>query len=118
MLGSLRGCGVLVRSSHGWGGVARAVARMCPNHRVTCFCQSANKEARILSNASAVGRNIIMPEGWMRMWPEFAHDIVTYRRQFRSNRWHDAPDVLTGIIEREINGMLDKKIMALGFGCR
>ena len=54
----------------------------------------------------------------MRMWPEFAHDIVTYRRQFRSNRWHDAPDVLTGIIEREINGMLDKKIRALGFGSR
>ena len=26
---------------------------------------------------------------------------MTYRRDFRSNRWHDAPDVLTGIVERE-----------------
>lgn len=118
MLEGQPGCEVLVESNNGGRGFARAVSRLCPNHRVTWFCQSANKEARILSNASAVGRNIIMPEGWMRMWPEFAHDIVTYRRQFRSNRWHDAPDVLTGIIEREINGMLDKKIRALGFGSR
>jgi len=46
---------------------------------------------------------------------EFAHDLLSYRRIFRTNRWHDAPDVLTGIAEREICGTLSKKIRALSF---
>ena len=29
------------------------------------------------------------------------HHLTTYRRQFRANRWHDAADVVTGIVERE-----------------
>lgn len=104
MLQQVPGCDVLVESNNGGRGFARAVSRLCPNHRIGWFCQSANKEARILSNASAVLRNICMPVDWVARWPEFAHDLLSYRRIFRTNRWHDAPDVLTGIAEREICG--------------
>ena len=115
MLQQVPGCDVLVESNNGGRGFARAVSRLCPNHRIGWFCQSANKEARILSNASAVLRNICMPVDWVARWPEFAHDLLSYRRIFRTNRWHDAPDVLTGIAEREICGTLSKKIRALSF---
>ena len=29
--------------------------------------------------------------------------MTTYRRQFRANRWHDAADVVTGIVEDGTN---------------
>lgn len=108
-------CDVLVESNNGGRGFARAVGRLCPQHRIAWFCQHENKEARILSNASAVCRNILMPADWHRRWPDFAHHLTTYRRLYRANRWHDAPDVLTGIVERELAGTLSKRIRALGF---
>lgn len=92
---------VLVESNNGGRGFARAVGRLVPECRVEWFHQGANKEARILSNASLVGSRILMPEGWKRRWPDFAAHLVGYRRLYRANRWHDAPDVLTGIAERE-----------------
>lgn len=115
MVGTRSGCDVLIESNNGGRGFARAISRLCPTHQVTWFYQGANKEARILSNASSVLRNIAMPCDWVSRWPEFARDILTYRRKLRTNRWHDAPDVLTGIVEREINGTLSKKIRALSF---
>lgn len=108
-------CEVLVESNNGGRGFARSVSRLCPRHSVNWFYQGANKEARILSNSSTVMRNVFMPRQWMQRWPEFAHHLVTYRRSFRSNRWHDAPDVLTGIVERELTASLSKKIRALSF---
>jgi hypothetical protein len=39
---------------------------------------------------------------------------MTYRRDFRSNRWHDASDVLTGIIENEVL-QASSKIVRFGF---
>ena len=30
--------------------------------------------------------------------------LTTYRWKFRANRWHDAADVVTGLVEREIAG--------------
>jgi hypothetical protein len=42
-----------------------------------------------------------MPADWRERWPDFHHHLSTYRRLHRVNRWHDAPDVLTGIIECE-----------------
>ena len=33
--------------------------------------------------------------------PELYAHLTTYRRRFRTNRWHDAADVVTGIVERE-----------------
>lgn len=106
---------VLVESNNGGRGFARAISRLCPRLTVNWFTQSANKEARIISSATTVTGNIIMPHNWHQRWPDFAHHITTYKRSFRANRWHDAPDVLTGIIEREVYSSLSKKIKALSF---
>ena len=115
MIAAQPACDVLMESNNGGRGFARAVGRLCPHHRIAWFCQHENKEARILSNASAVWRNVVMPADWTIRWPDFAHHLMTYRRLFRANRWHDAPDVLTGIVERELVGVLSHKIRALGF---
>lgn len=115
MLRDAADCDVLIESNNGGRGFARAIARLCPTTQVNWFSQSANKEARILSNSSAVLRNVMMPTDWKQRWPDFAHHLMTYKRVFRSNRWHDAPDVLTGIVERELFALLSKKIRALSF---
>lgn len=91
-----------IESNNGGRGFARAVGRLAPSVKVEWLHQSGNKEARILSNSATVIQNILMPEGWQQRWPDLAAHLTTYRRQFRSNRWHDAADVLTGIVEREV----------------
>lgn len=93
-----------VESNNGGRGFARAVQRLAPAVRVEWFHQSANKEARILSNSATVLHALRMPRGWQLRWPELYAHLTTYRRQFRANRWHDAADVLTGIVEREVAG--------------
>lgn len=92
----------LVESNNGGRGFARAVQRLAPHVRVEWFHQAGNKEARILSHSATVLHNLRLPAGWHRTWPELYGHLTTYRRRFRSNRWHDAPDVLTGIVECEI----------------
>jgi predicted phage terminase large subunit-like protein len=94
---------VVVESNNGGRGFARSLQRLLPHTRVEWFHQSANKEARILSNSATVLHNIRMPRGWNMMWPQFYNNLTTYRRLFRANRHDDAADVVTGIVEREIN---------------
>lgn len=90
-----------VESNNGGRGFARAVQRLVPDIRVAWFHQGANKEARILSNAPTVRQLLRFPAGWNMRWPELYAHLTTYRRRFRANRWHDAADVVTGIVERE-----------------
>ena len=90
-----------IESNNGGRGFARAVQARAPDVRIEWFHQSANKEARILSNSATVLHLLRFPRGWNRTWPELYAHLTTYRRQFRSNRWHDAADVVTGIVERE-----------------
>ncbi len=92
---------VVVESNNGGRGFARALQRLLPESNVSWFHQGANKEARILSNASTVLRRIRWPHDWQRRWPDLASHLMAYSRRFRSNRWHDAPDVLTAIVEQE-----------------
>ncbi len=92
-----------IESNNGGRGFARAVGKLAPTVKIEWFHQSANKEARILSNSATVIQNLYMPEGWQQRWPDLAAHLTTYRRQYRSNRWHDAADVVTGIVERELN---------------
>ena len=106
---------VLVESNNGGRGFARAVGRLTPLASVEWFHQHANKEARILSNSATVLRNIRMPADWRDRWPDLYTHLCGYRRRFRSNRWHDAPDVLTGIVERESVEEARSRIRALGF---
>ena len=90
-----------IESNNGGRGFARAVARKAPMTKVEWFHQSDNKEARILSNSATVLHLLRFPRGWQHRWAELHSHLTTYRRNFRSNRWHDAADVITGIIERE-----------------
>lgn len=90
-----------VESNNGGRGFARAVQRLAPCVRVEWFHQSANKEARILSNSATVLHLVRFPRGWQQRWPELYTHLTSYRRTFRANRWHDAADVVTGIVERE-----------------
>ncbi|MCC8020300.1 MAG: phage terminase large subunit [Rikenellaceae bacterium] len=97
-------------SNNGGRGFARAVGRLAPLARIGWFHQSGNKEARILSNSATVLRKIVMPSGWATRWPELYDHLVTYRRLYRANRWHDAADVLTGIVETEVLASSPKRI--------
>ena len=49
-----------------------------------------------------------------RRWPELYAHLTTYRWKFRANRWHDAADVVTGLVEREIAGR-DTRIKSVKF---
>ncbi len=92
-----------IESNNGGRGFARAVGNIAKKVRVDWFNQSSNKEARILTNAATVQKFVFFPEDWPIRWPKLYTDLTGYKRMFRANRWHDAPDVLTGIIEKEIN---------------
>jgi len=98
---SIRECDI--ESNNGGRGFARNVKtltnQMC---NVKWFHQSSNKESRILTNSASVLQNIIMPKGWILRWPEFANDVLRYKRMFSANNFDDAPDTLTGIIEKNI----------------
>lgn len=104
-----------VESNNGGRGFARAVQARVPEIRVEWFHQSGNKEARILSNAATVVHLLRFPRGWNQCWPEMYAHLTTYRRQFRANRWHDAADVLTGIIEREVAGRSRHRLRGVRF---
>ena len=95
-------------------GFARAVQALAPQVRVEWFHQSANKEARILSNAATVVHTVRFPCDWALRWPELYAHLTTYRWKFRANRWHDAADVVTGLVEREIAGR-DTRIKSVKF---
>lgn len=104
-----------IESNNGGRGFARAVQKIAPGVRVEWFHQSGNKEARILSNSATVLHLLRFPRGWAQRWGELYAHLTGYRRDFRSNRWHDAPDVLTGIIEREQPEVENSKVHRMGF---
>jgi predicted phage terminase large subunit-like protein len=105
----------LVESNNGGRGFARAVQRLAPKVKVDWFHQSGNKEARILSNSATVLHSIRMPKKWANLWPELYAHLSNYRRDFKSNRWHDAADVLTGIVEQDAMAQRPTKIHRVGF---
>lgn len=107
-----------IESNNGGRGFARNIQRLVPGCSVGWFHQSANKESRILSNASTVLRTVRMPIDWKERWGDMAAHLMGYNRRFRSNRWHDAADVLTGIIESECNRTVRKRIFGSSFAIR
>ncbi len=104
-----------VESNNGGRGFARAVQALAPDVRIEWFHQSGNKEARILSNAATVLHLLRFPRGWNLLWPDLYAHLTTYRRQFRSNRWHDAADVVTGIVEREVADRTRRRVKNMRF---
>ena len=101
--------------NNGGRGFARAVQAHAPGVRVEWFHQSGNKEARILSNSATALHLVRFPRGWNLRWPELYAHLTTYRRKFRANRWHDAADVVTGIVEREAAGRGQKRVRGIRF---
>ena len=100
----------LIESNNGGRGFARAVQRLAPTTKVEWFHQSGNKEARILSHSATALHLLRFPRGWHFRWPELHAHLTTYRRTFHSNRWHDAADVITGIVERESRDSFRTKV--------
>ena len=104
-----------IESNNGGRGFARSVQAFAPSVRIEWFHQGANKEARILSNSATVLHLVRFPRGWSLRWPELYAHLTTYRRRFRANRWHDAADVVTGIVEREAPGRNRARVRGVRF---
>lgn len=93
----------LIESNNGGRGFARNVIRhlralKCFKCTVTWFHQSKNKKTRIITNASNVMEQVIMPEDWETRWPEAAEHIRKYQRKGKNDH-DDIEDTLTGIVE-------------------
>lgn len=97
----------LIESNNGGRGFARNVIRhlkdlRCHKCMVTWFHQNKPKKVRILTNASNVVDQLIMPEDWEQRWPEYAKHIKRYQRKGKNDH-DDGEDATTGIVEM-ING--------------
>lgn len=106
----------VIESNNGGRGFSRSVVRLVGiKSRVRIFSQTQrkNKESRIISNATAVTRTIIMPQNWETKWKKFSGDVRGFLQQFAANIHDDAPDVLTAIIEYETSG--NNKIEVVSF---
>ena len=78
---------------------------------INWFHQSDNKESRIISNAATVKQKIVFPDDWHLRWPEFYLHVTKFKRNFKSNEHDDAPDTLTGIVERMAISFSDSVIL-------
>lgn len=68
--------------------------------RFVTFTQNANKAVRIFSRSAEVQNLVYFPEGWEHKWPAFHNSVTSYRKTGR-NAHDDAPDVLTGMVEKQ-----------------
>ena len=89
-----------VESNNGGRGFARVVDKGTKTW-VEWFHQSSNKEARIFSNSATVNNLVVFPRDWFLRWPKFFNDVSKYKKLFKANKHDDAPDTLTGIVEKE-----------------
>ena len=94
-----------IESNNGGRGFARSVQRIMREIleffgcSVNWFHQSENKRARILTSATFVQNNILFPEGWEFMWPEYHEAMFKYQKEGK-NAHDDAPDATTGVAEK------------------
>lgn len=68
----------------------------------TAFHQTENKDTRIYQHSAMVQNLTFMPQGWKTLFPEFAKAICGYLKAGQ-NEHDDAPDALTGTIEKRAN---------------
>lgn len=96
--------GAAIESNNGGRGFARNVQRILKEKfknfkcKIRWFHQSKNKRSRILTNASNVMEDVIMPEDWKERWPEFYEDITHYQAEGK-NEHDDCADGITGVVE-------------------
>lgn len=94
----------IVESNNGGRGFARAVEKQCrlmenTKTKIKWFHQGDNKDIRIYSNSAAVQNLTKMPQGWKLLFPEFSTAINGYLK-IGKNKHDDAPDALTGTVEK------------------
>lgn len=95
-----------IESNNGGRSFARKVHEICMGLvNINWFHQTSNKESRIVTNAATVKQKVVFPDDWHLRWPEFYLHVTTFKRKFSANVHDDAPDCLTGVIEKmnEIN---------------
>ncbi len=98
-----------VESNNGGRGFGRNIRRILRtqirNFRcvVEFFTQTENKFSRIFNWSANVQQEILMPDGWDKMWPKFYTALTSYRKDNKRRSQHDdAPDCLTGCYEMHI----------------
>lgn len=76
------------------------------------FHQSENKDVRIFTRSAEVQNMTYFPTDWERLWPDFARALKSYRKEGR-NAHDDAPDALTGTVEKRMTGryLSDEEIL-------
>lgn len=93
----------VVESNNGGRAFARNVKRILEERKNPCavnwFHQSANKKARILTNAPLCMEYVLFPEGWGHRWNAFYLALMGYQKEGK-NKHDDAPDALTGLVEK------------------
>jgi predicted phage terminase large subunit-like protein len=98
---------IRIESNNGGRGFARNVEKNCrtlKNHKTSFdwYHQTDNKEVRIFTRAAEVQNMVFFPENWKKLWPKFYEHITSYMASGK-NKFDDAPDTLTMIIEAEEN---------------
>lgn len=93
-----------IESNNGGRGFARNVERQCrlmgnSKTRISWFAQTENKQVRIFTKSADVNNITYFPSGWDRRWPDFYQAIAGYMKEGR-NAHDDAPDALTGCVEK------------------
>jgi predicted phage terminase large subunit-like protein len=91
-----------IESNNGGKGFARTIQKSVTYCTIEWFNQGGNKESRILTNSAQVNRYIHFPVDWKNRFPVFYQHVTTYKKIYKANKFHDGPDVMTGIIEKEI----------------
>ena len=93
-----------VESNNGGRGFCRNVEKQCremQNNRTvfSWFHQSNNKQVRIFTRSAEVQNLCIMPSDWESRWPLFYKHVTSYMK-VGTNDHDDAPDCLTGTVEK------------------
>lgn len=82
--------------------------------KFSSFHQTENKETRIYQHSAMVQNLTFMPQGWKSLFPEFAKAICGYLKAGK-NEHDDAPDALTGTIEKRANRKKSDVASLFGF---
>lgn len=93
-----------IEGNNGGRGFARNVERniraLGNRHTaVSTFTQSLNKSVRIFTHSATVQNMVYFPSDWARRWPQFHNALTSYRKEGR-NAHDDAPDAVTGMVEK------------------
>lgn len=93
-----------IEGNNGGRGFSRAVEKNMREMgnvrtRIATFHQTGNKDVRIFTHSSEVQNLVHFPSDWSARWPLFHNAVVSFRKKGR-NLHDDAPDALTGMVEK------------------